>query len=484
MIGIGSYDDWSIDEQDLRIFKGLLTDQRLAIDFANNEKSELFIGDAYQVGRAITDYVRRYKALPTHRVLLEQNTTDDKFREKINALYEALPDINFSSSEYSFELERIKQRFVDARIADIRDDFRHKEIEDLGSTLEGLERSIREIKDIRGKQKTYTQKSLKTHLPEFRASYIEQLRNPDLNQGILTGYSYLDYVTNGIREGELLIIAAETSVGKSMMLNNMAIQMWMQKNTLTTEAGAFTKGCNVLYFSLEMPYEACFRRTMARIADVPMYGLRDASLNRTEADAVSLAGKFITRYPYDFDIVDIPRGVSVEMIEERFQEACLMGKRPDVVVVDYLGLMEDPNLEGDDWLKIGQITGKLHEFGRSNNTRVLTAAQLNRLAAGKKEQHEIISMARLGRSGLIGHHCNICIQIESRPDEHLRGDLAYHVIKNRDGEKGSHTVHKKFAHAAIYDVPYIQPDKADFGFLISGQKDNEDLSQILRDLEK
>ena len=82
--------------------------------------------------------------------------------------------------------------------------------------------------------------------------------------------------------------------------------MWMQKNTVFSNN--FVRGYNVLYFSLEMPYEACARRTMARIADVPMYALRDAALNKFQIEALRRSTDFIERYPYEFEIVDIFNG--------------------------------------------------------------------------------------------------------------------------------------------------------------------------------
>lgn len=480
----GNNDEWEIHDQDLRIFKVLLTDSRLASEFVNSQRSDLFLGGAEDIGKIIFNYIKTYKTSPTHRVLINEHSNNDLLREKINAIFESLPDVECNSSEYQYEVENLKKRFVDIKLADLKDSFRQSKDENDCPSVVDMERIIKDIKQVKNNnQKAYIQKPIKSYLHEFKSEYVARLKNPNIGQGILTGYSYLDYVTNGIRLGELVIVGAETSAGKSMLLNNIAIQMWMQKNTITTDPKIFTKGYNVLYFSLEMPYEACFRRTMARIADVPMYGLRDSSLMKSEADSVSIASRFISKYPYEFEIVDIPRGVTVETIEERFLEAKTR-YNPDVIIVDYLGLLEDPSIDGDDWLKLGHISGKLHELARMYNIRILTAVQLNRLSSAKKsfEAHEIIGTHRFGRSSLIAHHANICIQIESRPDEHLRGDLIYHLIKNRDGEKGSHTIQKKFANGSILDTPYIVPGRDEFGAFISGFEDSDDISTSVAEI--
>jgi replicative DNA helicase len=223
----------------------------------------------------------------------------------------------------------------------------------------------------------------------------------------------LDYVTGGLQPAEMVIIGAETGGGKSMFLNNIAVQMWMQKNTIFTDPENYTKGCNIQYFSLEMPFRACFRRTVARLSDLPVYGIRDAKIANDKLDNLSKALKFTKKYPFEFEIVDIPRGATVDQIEERYLEAVDQGRAPDVIIVDYLGLMDAPGVGDEDWLKLGVISGRLHEFARMYDVIVLTAVQLNR-APNKMhlDSSELIGLHRIGRSALIMTHANIGIQIE------------------------------------------------------------------------
>lgn len=265
----------------------------------------------------------------------------------------------------------------------------------------------------------------------------------------------------------------------SMLLNNMAIQMWMQKNTIYTDPKDFVKGHNVLYFSLEMPHKACARRSISRIAEVPSYGIRDAKLTKDQAIRLGVADKFIQQYPWEFEIVDVPRGITVEEIERRYLDACARFT-PEVVVVDYLGLIEDHDIQGDDWLKLGYIAGKLHEFGRVYNIPVLTAAQLNRAKKTTGEDSENIGVHRIGRSALIMHHADIAIQIESRPNENRLPDMKYHIIKHRDGELGNHLLSKNLRCSTLKDrdPPYV-PELASEEMEVLNS-DMENLSEQLK----
>lgn len=471
-------------EQDLRIFKAITTNQRLALDFATTHTSNLFLGSAKPVADAMIQYIKAYRETPTRRVLLEQNPA---ISDQIVDVFENMSDVEFNAEEYRYDLEKLLQRYTDIRVSSLADELRFNPSADSTTILKEMERTVREVQSVKSPAKqAYTQKGLHEYVDEFNAEYVARIDNPELGQGVLTGYSYLDYVTNGIAPGEMLIIGAETGAGKSMFLNNIAIQMWMQGNTIYTPADELKKGFNVLYFSLEMPYKACFKRTMARLADVPMYGLRDSTLTKAELESVRAASDFIRRYSGHgtFEIVDIPRGVTVEQIEERYLEACTRSV-PDVVVVDYIGLLDDPEATGDDWFKLGHISGKLHEFGRAYNTRILTAVQLNRPTKTKNaDPSELIGIHRIGRSSLIMHHANIGIQIETRKEENLRDTLIYHIIKNRDGEQGKAEISKKFKNGSIIDIPYVVPDRDDFGAYISGFEDDEDISAQIKQILK
>lgn len=467
--------EYRLEEQDLRLLKVLLNDPLVALEFANNYDESLFTGDTKRFAKSVLSYLKAYKALPTRRVLVEHCGSNSDLLEEFGTVWDAIQEVEATSAEFKYDLDKVKNRFAQNRILSMKSILENPP-EDISLAIKSINSQLDEIKSIhQEKKQAYTQKTLKQYIPEFKTNYNFKYHNKDFGRGILTGYSFLDYIKNGMLPGEMMIIAAETGVGKSLLLNNMAIQMWMQKNTVfSTE---FVKGYNVLYFSLEMPYDACFRRTMARVADIPVYSIRDASLNSTQIAGMKRATDFISRYPYEFEIVDIPRGVTVDQIEARFQEATNRF-HPDIVIVDYLGLLEDPDSSGDDWLKLGYIAGKLHEFARAYGIVMLTAVQLNRMSnKTTASTAEKVGIHRIGRSSLIMHHANIGIQLESRPNEKDYSFIPYHVIKNRDGELGDHMLIKNFKNATLLDNdPPYQPKEEEAG---ENLNEIDDISSLL-----
>ena len=254
----------------------------------------------------------------------------------------------------------------------------------------------------------------------------------------------------------------------SMLLMNMAIQLWMQSNTIEM-TDYFGAGQDVLYFSLEMPFKPCLNRVLSRLSCNKSKLIRSAKLNAEEAVKLKKALKFINNYPHQFEIVDVPRGATMESLELIYEEA-KVNYDPKFIVIDYMGLMDYEGQEMEDWLKLGKIAEKIHEFARVHNCTVLSAVQLNR-SKGGKDPDDKIGLHRIGRSALILQNANIALQIETRANEKSCPDMYYHIIKNRDGELGKGNLIKNLAYGTLIDNKLNENKDSD------ESKDPDDISE-------
>lgn len=486
---LDSYEPTAYHDQDLRILKAITTDNKLAIDFINNNDPNFFLGDAKPVGKVIYDYIKQYKTAPTKRILLDKHSKNNDLSEKIENVFERLNDIEFNANEYKYDVEKIRQTYAQTKFASLKDDLRfHNDNDNMESAVKKMEQTLKEIKKAKEpEKKTYTQKSLDEHLPEFHQEYIKKLENPDYGKGILTGYSYIDYITNGMRPGEFFIISGETGQGKSVWLTNMALNMWRQKNTIFTDPSEYTEGCNIIYFSLELSYAMSYNRFIAALSDIPLYGIRDANLTKSQTELLNLSSKFIKKYSQKakFEVIDVPRGLDIYQLEDRFVEAKqkFNNDLPTAVFIDYLGLMSDDEEGGDDWLKLGKLSGKVHEFGRANEVFVASAVQLNRLPQAKaNSEQNAVGLHRVGRSSLVAHNTDMFLQIETRKSEEKRDTMMNHILKSRSGTLGKFELGKNFANGSIYDIPYVPPEVEENNMYISGFDDEEDISKQVKEL--
>ena len=423
------------NDLDLTVLKVIFENKKCAMEFSSQSDSSIFTQDLWRFSKIVTEYLKLYKECPTRKVLLDVYAKGNESSAKyINEVCDAVDAVPLNDKEFKHNLNQLKDRYARTLIDAVRESLTDApEGQDIDKTVKTIQGTIERVRGLY-KNKVFNQKTVKDSVKEFKSTYNAKMKDPNFGRGILTGFSFIDFATNGLRPGELILVAGESGSGKSTLLLNMAINMWMQQNKLDTPTEEYRPGYNVVFFSLEMPHEVCLNRTISKVAQIPYRGIRDGSLSRENTDKLSKGLKFINNYPYEFEIVDIPRGATAEQIEMIIEDAKLRFS-PSVIVVDYLGIMD---YEGgdklDDWLKLGKISESLHELARVQNMCVLSAVQLNRMAKGKDGGGETIGMHRIGRSQLIVTNANIAIQIEKRNEEQLHPDMIAHFIKNRDGE--------------------------------------------------
>jgi replicative DNA helicase len=460
----------NLQELDLIILKTLVTNKKHALDFVNECDTALFSPDAWNAANLIVGYIRTYKDIPTLRVITErlEKGKNDKLIAHIKDVWEQLDKTKIVDSEFKHDLEKFKRRYAERELISMRDKFAKLQTGsiDINKATLDMQKTLQSIKSL-SQIKAYERKTLKEAVPIFRDEYNAKINDPNFDRGIKTGYSYLDFATDGLRPGELLLIGAESGAGKSMLLMNMAIQMWLQDNNINMTEG-WKPGNNILYFSLEMPFKPCLNRVLSRMSGNPSKKIRNATLDAEEAAKLKKALKFIKNYPYEFEIIDIPRGATMESIELIYEDV-KAHYDPKIIVIDYLGLMSYEGAEMEDWLKLGKIAEKIHEFARVHNCIVLSAVQLNR-AKPTKDAEEKIGLHRVGRSALILQNANIAIQIETRDKEKSYPDMIYHLIKNRDGELGKGRIIKNLANGTLLDDKTQEDDTEFF------MKDPDDIS--------
>ena len=242
------------------------------------------------------------------------------------------------------------------------------------------------------------------------------------------------------------------NTGKSIIMHNIGVNAYLGPNNpfIPLERVAQNSGYNVLYFSLEMPKESIERRIDSCMGELYYKQIRDGALSIEDKKKYYRLLKFQEQYSKRFHIVDIPSGATTREIELKFVEIRDNQFKPDLVIVDYMGIMSSNNPEGkSDWEMLGEITKELHEFARVYEVPVITGSQVNRPKEAGKQEY---STNRIARSGMATTNANIIVQIGCRgDDEYLRSDMPMFITKMRDGEKGAFTLSKNFAKMKVID---------------------------------
>ena len=189
--------------------------------------------------------------------------------------------------------------------------------------------------------------------------------------GLATHFTEFDKMTSGLQKGELIIIAARPSMGKTAWAINIAQNAAVQGNAV------------VAVFSLEMSKEALLRRMLASQAWVDQRKLQTGFLGRDDRDKLSKALEDLVESKVFID--DTP-GISLaEMRAKTRRLKQSNGGQVDLVVVDYLQLMT---------ASLPSQGGKKHE----NRTQEVSAISRGLKALAKEMDVPVIALSQLSRS--------------------------------------------------------------------------------------
>lgn len=239
---------------------------------------------------------------------------------------------------------------------------------------------------------------------------------------LATGYMVLDDIlAGGLHRGELIIVGARPSVGKSTLAINVV-----------ANATARDPEAVVYVASLEMTCESIARNMMAAQARVRGDGMRKGGryLTDTDRDRLVLAAKALAdrRVTMNDDA-----SATVGSIRRDARGVQARHGRLDLVVVDYLQLMDGRGDSRQD--EVSKMSRGLKVMAKDLNCPVMALSQLNRQVEGRESQRPRLSDLR--ESGAIEQDADVVVLIH-RPWMQSRLDSERHeatliVAKNRHG---------------------------------------------------
>ncbi|MBH1988941.1 MAG: replicative DNA helicase [Myxococcaceae bacterium] len=243
--------------------------------------------------------------------------------------------------------------------------------------------------------------------------------------GISSGFHDLDRLTSGLQPGELIVVAARPSMGKTAFTLNIASHVAMQLKI------------PVAFFSLEMGAEQLVHRLIGAEARLDLSNLRRGMVQRNEfAQLVAAAGQLGEAPLY----IDETPALSIAEMRNKCRRMVL---RHDVkmVIVDYLQLMTGPEGYENKATEVAEISKGLKSIARELKVPVIALSQLNRGVESRTDKRPMMSDLR--ESGAIEQDADV-IAFLYREEYYLRdktpedklGIAEIIVAKNRNGPTG------------------------------------------------
>ena len=243
---------------------------------------------------------------------------------------------------------------------------------------------------------------------------LEELSKTDVGlTGTPSGFTDLDSLTGGFQPGNLIVLAARPSMGKSAAATNIA------------EHAAVEAGVPVALFSLEMSETELAHRFLASQARVSSDDLRKGRVRAEKWPKVLQAVEKLARAPI---FVDDSSDMSV--LELRAKSRRLAARHGlGLVVVDYLQLMRPEGRPDSSRVEqIGQISRGLKILARELNVPVIAVSQLSRAVESRNPPVPMLSDLR--ESGCLTGESRVYLPEtgEYRPIAELVGQSGFDVV--------------------------------------------------------
>lgn len=285
---------------------------------------------------------------------------------------------------------------AEAKIYALRDDRARSAVEPFATTL------YREIERI---EEAYERKSAFT--------------------GLRTGFDEIDYLTGGMQAGDLIVLGARPSMGKSALMMQMATHIAKE-------------GHNALVFSLEMSREQLVRRILTTEAKIDGGRMRSGYLSAEEWGSIGDASSRLWKMPL---LIDDTSAITVSEIRSQARRMAATG-RLGMILVDYLQLINHTKRDTETQ-EIGASTMALKNMAKEFKCPVVLISQLNRGVESRPNKRPNLSDIR--GSGDVEAHADIILFLyrdayykqDKEPSSTGFEQAEVIVAKNRNGATGT-----------------------------------------------
>lgn len=288
-----------------------------------------------------------------------------------------------------------------------------------------LDAAERRVLEVTERRVTRSAEPISTAIIEV-FDHIDKVKEGKDRRGVLSRFAKLDDMTHGFHPGEITILAARPSMGKTSLalsiLRNVCV--WDQKPAAL--------------FSLEMPKMQVATNLLCNIARVDSNLVRGAFFRQDQMKKMVDAAELLSSAPLYID--DSPTLTTMEL---RAKARRLHNQKGiEFLIIDYLQLMTASSLtaqrEGRQ-VEVTEISRMIKSLARELEIPIIALAQLSRKVEDRPDRKP--RMSDLRESGSIEQDADLILllfreEYYKRDDESLKGLAQVIIAKNRNGPTG------------------------------------------------
>ncbi|MHC6181520.1 replicative DNA helicase [Clostridium sp. JNZ X4-2] len=292
--------------------------------------------------------------------------------------------------------------------------------DDVEKTIDMAEKSIF---DLSNNMKTSDFESMNAVLERGFLEIERLFNNKGETTGIASGFRELDAKTSGFQKGDMVLVAARPSMGKTTFALNIA------------EYAALREGKKVAIFSLEMSKEQLAYKLLCSEAHIDMLKLRTGNLEDKDWENIArVSGPLAASKIF----IDDTAGISIMEMRSKCRRLKIE-QGIDIIVVDYLQLMSGGRSSENRQQEVSEISRSIKALAKEMQCPVIALSQLSRAPEARTDHRPMLSDLR--ESGSIEQDADIVMFLyrdEYYNKETEEKNIAECIIsKQRNGPTGT-----------------------------------------------
>ncbi|MBI5243568.1 MAG: replicative DNA helicase [Elusimicrobia bacterium] len=308
----------------------------------------------------------------------------------------------------------------------------HTEAQDIEELLDSAQARVLKVA-----QKQTTHRF--AHAKDLAHAVIDELeklsKHRDEVRGVPSGFAKLDLLTSGFQKGDLILLAARPSQGKTSLAMNIAAHAVLRAKTPVHTA----------FFSLEMSQRDIMTRLIASEAGINVFQVRTAHFPKDRWAQLTSAAWKISEAPLS---IDDSSGLTALQVRARARrlahELAQRGKRLGLIIIDYLQMMQGSAQASRESRQqaVADISRNLKQLARDLDVPVIALSQLNRRTEEKGRTDTKPQLSDLRESGALEQDADLVMMIYregfyKRDDPALENKAELILAKHRNGPTGT-----------------------------------------------
>jgi replicative DNA helicase len=411
-------------ESEQSILGSILLDKEAIITVTETIKPEDFYKEAHKI---IYECMMKLnnKNEPIDLITLTEELKRQGHLEDIGGIsyITSLSTIVPTTSNVKYYADIVKEKSVLRKLIKVSNDILNLGYDSSIKVEDILEKAEKQIFDISQEKSSEDFQAINSVLMDTYDMIEKLYTNKEDITGITTGFEDLNKKTNGLQRTDLILIAARPAMGKTAFSLNL-----VQNAALKGDA-------SVAVFSLEMSKEQLVQRMLSAQSHVELKKIKTGNLDENDWPRIIDAMSVLSNANIYID--DTP-GIKIGELRSKCRKLKIE-KGLDLILIDYLQLMEGDGGNESRQQEISKISRSLKIIAKELNCPVVALSQLSRAPEQRSDHRPML--ADLRESGAIEQDADIVMFLYRdeyyHPDSERKNIGEIIIAKNRHGETGS-----------------------------------------------